>query len=104
MPLSAVQETLDEGASSPKFVDDGHTFLRPPSPPPTPPTKRLVIQRMINLYEPKKKSSDVDMFLKVLKNKPKLAPAFGTKSSGVQVLKKVPTSSSAEKTVTRASF
>jgi hypothetical protein len=40
------------------------------------------------------------MFLKVLKNKPEPAPTSGKKSSGVQVLKKVP----AEKIVTHASF
>jgi hypothetical protein len=45
---------------------------------------------MINSYEPKTKSSDVDLFLKVLKNKPKRAPASGKESSDVQVLKKVP--------------
>jgi hypothetical protein len=46
------------------------------------------------------KSSDVDLFLKVLKNKPKLAPTSGKESSNVQVLKKVPD----EKSLTRTSF
>jgi hypothetical protein len=69
---SPVQQTLDEGASSPKFVP------RPPFPPPCPATKTpTTIHRMINSYEPKPKSSDVDLFLKVLKNKPKRAPASG---------------------------
>jgi hypothetical protein len=55
---------------------------------------------MINSYEPKTKSSDVDLFLKVLKNKPKQAPASGKESSDVQVLKKVPD----EKSLTQTSF
>jgi hypothetical protein len=55
---------------------------------------------MINSYEPKTKSSDVDLFLKVLKNKPKLAPTSGKESSNFQVLKKVPD----EKSLTRTSF
>jgi hypothetical protein len=45
---------------------------------------------MINSYEPKTKSSDVDLFLKVLKNKPKPAPTSGKESPNVQVLKKAP--------------
>jgi hypothetical protein len=89
MPLSLVQETLDEGASSLKSVDDGDTFPRPPSPPP---------------HATKMKSSDVDMFLKVLKNKPKSALVSGKKSSDAQVLKKLPASSSVGKTVTTATF
>jgi hypothetical protein len=36
------------------------------------------------------KSSDVDLFLKVLKNKPKQAPTSGKESPNVQVLKKAP--------------
>jgi hypothetical protein len=40
---------------------------------------------MINSYEPKTKSSDVDLFLKVLKNKPKWAPTSGKESPNVQV-------------------
>jgi hypothetical protein len=83
----------DEGASSPKFVP------RPPSPPPCPATKTLAIHRIINSYEPKTKSSDVDLFLKVLKNKPKRAPASGKESYDVQVLK-VPD----EKSLTCTSF
>jgi hypothetical protein len=55
---------------------------------------------MINSYEPKKKSSDVDLFLKVLKNKPKQAPTSGKESSNVQVLKKVLD----EKSLTHTSF
>jgi hypothetical protein len=86
MPLSLVQETLDEGASSLKSVDDGDTFPRPPSPPP---------------HATKMKSSDVDMFLKVLKNKPKSALVSGKKSSDAQVLKKLPASSSVGKTNNR---
>jgi hypothetical protein len=91
---SPVQQTLDEGALAPKSVP------RPPSPPPSPPTKTPAIHRMINSYEPKTKSSDVDLFLKVLKNKPKQAPASGKESSDVQVLKKVPN----EKSLTQTSF
>jgi hypothetical protein len=45
---------------------------------------------MINSYEPKTKSSDVDLFLNVLKNKPKQAPTSGKESRNVQVLKKAP--------------
>jgi hypothetical protein len=71
---SPVQQTLDEGASSPKSVP------RPPSPPPCPATKAPAIHRIINSYEPKMKSSDVDLFFKVPKNKPKRAPASGTQS------------------------
>jgi hypothetical protein len=46
------------------------------------------------------KSSDVDLFLKVLKNKPKWAPTSGKESHDIQVLKKVPD----EKSLTRTSF
>jgi hypothetical protein len=58
------------------------------------------IHQMINSYELKTKSSDVELFLKVLKNKSKRAPASGKESSDVQVLKKVPD----EKSLTRISF
>jgi hypothetical protein len=58
------------------------------------------IHRMINSYEPKTKSYDVDLFLKVLKNKPKRAPESGKESPNVQVLKKVPD----EKSLTRTTF
>jgi hypothetical protein len=88
-------------SSSPKSVP------RPPSPPPCPrpsspppATKMPTIHRMINSYEPKTKSSDVDLFLKVLKNKPKLAPTSGKESPNVQVLKKAPD----EKSLSRTSF
>jgi hypothetical protein len=91
---SPVQQTLDEGASSPKSVP------RPPSPPPCPATKTLAIQMTINSYEPRTKSFDVDLFLKVLKNKPKRVPASDKESSNVQVLKKV----SDEKSLTHTSF
>jgi hypothetical protein len=91
---SPVQQTLDEGASSPKSVP------RPPSPPPCPATKTPTIHQMINSYEPKMKSSDVDLFLKVLKNKPKWALASSKESSDIQVLKKVPD----EKSLTHTSF
>jgi hypothetical protein len=83
-----------------KYIDNGDTFPRPLSPPPSPPTKGPVIHQMIKSYKPKTKSSYANMFLKVLKNKPEPAPTSGKKSSGVQVLKKVP----AEKIVTHASF
>jgi hypothetical protein len=53
---SPVQQTLDEGASSRKSVP------RPPSLPPSPPTKTPTIHQMINSYEPKTKSSDVELF------------------------------------------
>jgi hypothetical protein len=46
------------------------------------------------------KSSDVDLFLKVLKNKPKRSPASGKESPNVQVLKKVQN----EKSLTYTSF
>jgi hypothetical protein len=91
---SPVQQTLYEGASSPKSVP------RPPSPPPCPATKTLAIQMTINSYEPRTKSFDVDLFLKVLKNKPKRVPASDKESSNVQVLKKV----SDEKSLTHTSF
>jgi hypothetical protein len=55
---------------------------------------------MINSYEPKTKSSNVDLFLKVLKIKHKRAPASGKESSNVQVLKKVPD----EKSLTHTPF
>jgi hypothetical protein len=55
---------------------------------------------MINSYEPKTKSSDVDFFLKVLKNKPKQAPTSGKESPNVQVHKKSPD----EKSLSRTSF
>jgi hypothetical protein len=55
---------------------------------------------MINSYEPKTKSFDVDLFLKVLKNKPKPAPTSGKESPNVQVLKKSPD----EKSLSRTSF
>jgi hypothetical protein len=103
-------QTLDEGASSPKSVPRPPSPLpcpRPPSPPPCPrppspppATKTPAIYRIINSYEPKMKSSDVDLFLKVLKNKPKRAPASDKESPNVQVLKKVPD----EKSLTRTSF
>jgi hypothetical protein len=76
-------QALDEGASSPKYV------LRPPSPLPCLATKTPAIHWMINSYEPQMNSSDVDLFLKVLKNKP-----------NAQVLKKVPD----EKSLTHTSF
>jgi hypothetical protein len=41
-----------------------------------------------------------DLFLKVLNNKPKRAPASGKESPNVKVLKKVPD----EKSLTRTSF
>jgi hypothetical protein len=91
---SPVQQTLDEGASSPKSVP------RPPSPPPCSVTKTPAIHWMINSYGPKKKSYNVDLFLKVLKNKPKRAPTSGKESSNVQVLKKVLD----EKSLTHTSF
>jgi hypothetical protein len=69
-------------SSSPKSVP------RPPSPPPA--TKTPAIHLMINSYEPRMKSSDVDLFLKVLKNKPKRAATSGKESPSVQVLKKAP--------------
>jgi hypothetical protein len=71
---------------------------RPPSPPPA--TKMPIIHQMINSYEPKTKSSDVDLFLKVLKNKPKRAPTSGKESPNVQVLKKTPD----EKSLSHTSF
>jgi hypothetical protein len=55
---------------------------------------------MINSYELKKKSSDVDLFLIVLKNKPKWAPTSGKETPDVQVLKKVPD----EKSLAHTSF
>jgi hypothetical protein len=55
---------------------------------------------MINSYEPTTKSSDVDLFLKVLKNKPKQAPTSGKESPNVQILKKAPD----EKSLSRTSF
>jgi hypothetical protein len=91
---SLIQQTLNEGASSPKSIP------RPPSPLPCPATKMPAIHRMINSYEPKKKSSDVDLLLKVLKNKPKQASASGKESYDVQVLKKVRD----EKSLTCTSF
>jgi hypothetical protein len=91
---SPIQQTLDEGASSPKFVP------RPPSPPPCPATKTPAIHQMVHSYDPKMNSSDVDLFLKVLKNKSKRAPASGKESSDVQILKKVPD----EKSLSRTSF
>jgi hypothetical protein len=79
------------GTSSPK------SDPRPPSPPPA--TKApITIHRMINSYEPKTKSSDVDLFLKVLKNKPKRAPTSGKESPKVQVLKKAPDEKSLSRT------
>jgi hypothetical protein len=53
---------------------------------------------MINSYEPKTKPSDVDLFLKVLKNKPKRAPTSGKESTNVQVLKKAPDEKSLSRT------
>jgi hypothetical protein len=58
------------------------------------------IHRMINSYEPKTKSSNVDLFLKVLKNKPKRDPTSGKESPNVQVLKKAPD----EKSLSHTSF
>jgi hypothetical protein len=55
---------------------------------------------MINSYEPNTKSSDVDLFLKVLKNKPKRASTSGKESPNIQVLKKAPD----EKSLSRTSF
>jgi hypothetical protein len=88
-------------SSSPKSVP------RPPSPPPCPrppspppATKTPTIHWMINSYEPKTKSTDVDLFLKVLKNKPKPAPTSGNESPNVQVLKKAPD----EKSLSHTSF
>jgi hypothetical protein len=88
-------------SSSPKSI------LRPPSPPPCPrppspplATKMPTIHQMINSYEPKTKSSDVDLFLKVLKNKPKQALTSGKESPNVHVLKKAPD----EKSLSRTSF
>jgi hypothetical protein len=101
MPQTSPPSGAGAGASSPKFVP------RPPSPPPCPrppspppPTKTPAINRMINSYEPTAKSSDVDLFLKILKNKLKWAPASSKESPNVQVLKKVPY----EKSLTRTSF
>jgi hypothetical protein len=74
MPQAPLQQTLDEGASSPKSVP------RPLSPLPCPATKTPAMHRMINSYEPKTKSSDVDLFLRVLKNKPRHAPASNKES------------------------
>jgi hypothetical protein len=62
---------------------------RPPSPPPATKTP-TTIHWIINSYEPKTKSSDVDLFLKVRKNKPKWAPTSGKESPNVQLLKKAP--------------
>jgi hypothetical protein len=55
---------------------------------------------MINSYEPKTKSSNVDLFLKVLKNKPKRAPTSSKEAPNVEVLKKAPN----EKSLSRTSF
>jgi hypothetical protein len=94
--LSVQQTPPPSGAgagasSSPKSVP------RPPSPPPCPrppspppATKTPAIHRMINSYEPKTKSSNVDLFLKIPKNKPKRAPTSGKEPPNVQVLKKAP--------------
>jgi hypothetical protein len=60
---------------------------RPPSPPPGTKTP-TTIHQMINSYKPKTKSSDIDLFLKVLKNKPKRAPRSAKELTNVQVLKK----------------
>jgi hypothetical protein len=46
----------------------------------------------------KTKSSDVDLFLKVLKNKPKWSPTSGKESPNVQVLKKAPDEKSLSRT------
>jgi hypothetical protein len=105
MPQTPPPSGVGVGASSsPKFVPRPQTPLpseagigasssspksipRPPSPPPCPrppppppATKTPTMHRMINSYEPKTKSSDVDLFLKVLKNKPKRAPTSGKES------------------------
>jgi hypothetical protein len=72
---------------------------RPPSPPPATKTP-TTIHRMINSYEPKTKSSDVDLFLKVLKNKPKRDLTSGKELPNVQVLKKALD----EKSLSRTSF
>jgi hypothetical protein len=53
---------------------------------------------MINSYEPKTKSSDVNLFLKVLKNKPKRDPTSDKESPNVQVLKKAPDEKSLSRT------
>jgi hypothetical protein len=90
MPQAPLQQTLDEGASSPKSVP------RPPSPPPCLATKTPAIHQMIKSYEPKTKSSNVQL----LKNEPKRAPTFGKESPNVQVLKQVLD----EKYLTRTSF
>jgi hypothetical protein len=47
-------------------------------------SKTPAIHRIINSYEPKKKSSAVDLFLKVLKKKPKQAPTSGKESPNVK--------------------
>jgi hypothetical protein len=101
MPQTPLPSGVGAGASSSESVP------RPPSPlqcprPPSPPlaTKTPPIHRMVNSYEPKMKSSVVDLFLKVLKNKPKRAPASSKESPNVQVLKKVLD----EKSLTGTSF
>ena len=72
---------------------------RPPSPPPATKTPTTV-HRMIQSYEPKTKSSEVDLFLTVLKNRPKRDLTSGKESPNVQVLKKAPD----DKSLSRTSF
>jgi hypothetical protein len=62
--------TMRTNHPSNKLSMKGHNHRSVPSPP-SPRTKTPAIHQMINSYELKKKSSDVDLFLIVLKNKPK---------------------------------